>query len=572
MAVPSQGAYRPFGALAPEKVRSTLTGREGKAKLESLPAGAVERHRPRAGLRHAAAAGGSPRARSRCGSRRAASSPASCARGEGSRPVAGARVSVRRRLARARRLGGGSDTQRDHDRRAGPLPLDGIGRAPVTLVARAPGFGRGGGETCERARRVELFLFPGATLAGVVRDDAGSSGDRARWCGPKATGPGRSAAERTDARGEFRMAGVRPGEYTVVAREGGRAPGIAAVVVEPEAEATTSLDPLSDGGFVTGRIVDPEGRPLAGRLRVEVFDEHGLPSSASDAWPRTRRPTARSPSVRFRSARSGIAVSAPRHATRRVEATIAARGRTVDLGDVALETGLVDPRPGTRPRGQRDRRAPRCARRLRASGRARARAKPRARRTARSSSRGSGPGTYDVSRRAVRATPRRTRRPRRRRALDLVLEPGGEIAGRVVDADGQPVEEAHRHRRKDASEPRRARAALRRAGRRRRRSVRAARRRGRDATCSQVRRRRPGRSVDRGRAGCRGPDDRRSAPITLGRGGIVRGVVVDADGQGIPGATVIAERDAEPQSERPGRDQTGSPRAFEIRGVPVGPA
>ena len=39
MAVPLQGAYRSFGGLAPEKVRSTVTGREGKARLESLPPG-----------------------------------------------------------------------------------------------------------------------------------------------------------------------------------------------------------------------------------------------------------------------------------------------------------------------------------------------------------------------------------------------------------------------------------------------------------------------------------------------------------------------------------------------------
>jgi len=39
MALPTQGAYRPYGGIAPEKVRSTLTGRAGKAKLEGLPAG-----------------------------------------------------------------------------------------------------------------------------------------------------------------------------------------------------------------------------------------------------------------------------------------------------------------------------------------------------------------------------------------------------------------------------------------------------------------------------------------------------------------------------------------------------
>ncbi len=54
----------------------------------------------------------------------------------------------------------------------GRFRLDGIGRAPVGIVARAPGFD----EVLRDARAgetVELFLFPGATLAGTVRDDDG---------------------------------------------------------------------------------------------------------------------------------------------------------------------------------------------------------------------------------------------------------------------------------------------------------------------------------------------------------------------------------------------------------------
>jgi hypothetical protein len=57
--------------------------------------------------------------------------------------------------------------------------------------------------------------------------------------------------------------------------------------------------------------------------------------------------------------------------------------------------------------------------------------------------------------------------------------------------------------------------------------------------------------------------------LRLQGGGIVRGTVVDADGQGIPGATVIAERDLNLQSGDL-TDQTGSTGAFEIRGVPAG--
>ena len=39
LAVPVTGASMPSGDLAADKIRSTLTGREGKARLESLPPG-----------------------------------------------------------------------------------------------------------------------------------------------------------------------------------------------------------------------------------------------------------------------------------------------------------------------------------------------------------------------------------------------------------------------------------------------------------------------------------------------------------------------------------------------------
>ena len=57
--------------------------------------------------------------------------------------------------------------------------------------------------------------------------------------------------------------------------------------------------------------------------------------------------------------------------------------------------------------------------------------------------------------------------------------------------------------------------------------------------------------------------------ITLGRGGVVRGTVVDADGQGIPGASVYADRDTNSRTSDYS-SQTDSAGAFEIRGVPPG--
>jgi hypothetical protein len=120
-------------------------------------------------------------------------------------------VSVSRNVPVA---GGGEDEATRNETTTdarGRFRLDGIGRAPVGIVARAPGFDEARGEA-RVGEAVELFLFPGATLAGTVRDDQGrpvkGAAVRAEADRPWRTPP----TERTDAQGEFRMAGVRPGE------------------------------------------------------------------------------------------------------------------------------------------------------------------------------------------------------------------------------------------------------------------------------------------------------------------------------------------------------------------------
>ena len=477
--------------------------------------------------------------------------------GRGRGLVAGARVSLSRNL----RVPGGWEEEATRNETTtdakGRFRIDGIGRGPVGLVARAPGFGEARRDA-RSGEAVELFLFPGASLAGVVRDDQGRP-----VTGAAVRTEGDRPSERTDAKGEFRMASVRPGEHTVVAREGGRAPGIAVVVVEPETEASVSIV-LSDGGFVTGRVVDPEEQPLAGRLRVEVFDEHGLPSSVSDGLATDAKADGTFALGPLPIGTLGIGVSAPRHATRRVEATIAGRGRTVDLGDVTLETGLVI-------RGQvRDREGSGIEG---ASVRARLR-RPGERGEGEATSEADGafvvaglkPGTYQLTASRSGLAPAHAMAPAGGDPVDLVMEAGGEIAGRVVDADGQPAEEAFLIAERaggpgpgpggasGAADEGEGRFVL--------RDVAA----GRYVLQAQA--------SGRGEAsisGVRVVAGKRTAvgTLRLQGGGIVRGTVVDADGQGIPGATVIAERDLNMQSGEL-TDQTGSTGAFEIRGVPAG--
>ena len=370
-------------------------------------------------------------------------------------------------------------------------------------------------------------------------------------------------AERTDARGEFLMPGVPPGDYAVVAREGGRALGIATVVVAPEAEGTVELV-LSDGGFVTGRIVDAAGRPLAGRVRAEVFEDRGLPSFASDLMASDAGADGIFALGPLPLGTLGLGVSAPQRASRRVEASLPARGRAVDLGDVALETGLaihgrVADGEGVGIGG--------------ASVRAQGLAGERSRAEATADTDGAfvvgglKPGPYEVRATAAGYAAAVAKTEAGGDPLELVMEKGGQIAGTVVDTQGRPVEEAQIQARRDRGSVVRSRPVL----------LRECRRGGgrfvlRDVAAgtydleaqatgygtASV----PNVRVLAGRA-------TRAGMITLGRGGVVRGTVVDGEGQGIPGASVYADRDTNTRTSNY-FSQTDSAGAFELRGVPTG--
>jgi carboxypeptidase family protein len=561
-AVPVQGAYRPSGELATDKVRATLTGQDGKTKLESLPPG------PWNVSIHA-------RGFAEQSLKRVASGPLAVRLerggvvtgvvrdGEAKRPVAGARVEV---------VGDGSlastwsheaarnETVTDA---AGHFRLEGIGRSPVRIAARARGFGRAERNDVRPGASVEVFLFPGASLSGVVRDDAGRpvAGAEVRAEGDQSWGA--PPPERSDARGEFRLDGVPPGEYTVVAREGARAPGIAVAVVEPGGEATVSLT-VSDGGYAVGRIVDAEGRPVAGQVRVESWNGRSLPGFACDSLAANTKADGSFALGPLPVGSLGVAASAPRFATRRVDAELAARGRTVDLGDLALDAGLairgrVHDREGNGIAGAEvhaERHGP---------------GSPSEGEAVSEADGGFVVGGLELGSHDLRATalgyaPAEATATSGGDPVDLVLEPGGQMEGRVVDADGSPVEDAR---------------------------VWAENERGRSGSGGVLGGRSDegdGRFVVRdvaaGRyalqvlAGSRGEaavtDVRVVAgrttnvgTITLGRGGTLQGTVVDGEGSGIAGATVVAHLDASRRRET-FRSQTESSGAFELRGLPVG--
>ena len=87
----------------------------------------------------------------------------------------------------------------------GRFKLEGLGAAVATVSATAPAVGRAIRRTSAPALRVELFLMPGATISGAVRDEAGKAvkGAVVRAM-PEGFGPFMPPAERTDARRPLR--------------------------------------------------------------------------------------------------------------------------------------------------------------------------------------------------------------------------------------------------------------------------------------------------------------------------------------------------------------------------------
>jgi len=558
--VPS--ALRSSGISAPDKVHTGVTSREGAVKLDTLSAGPWDVTVKARGL--------VPRTVRRVGSaplavrlEKGASVTGVVRDGSTNQVVAGARVAVE-----SGQLSGWSDDRtRDEiltDSR-GRFRLDGIGRGAVTIAARALGFARAERTGVRPGAAVELFLFPGASLAGSVKDDEGRPVVGATVRAESDQLGGSPLAERTDAKGEFRMPSVRAAEYAVVAREGSRAPGIAVAVVEPEGEATVSLT-LSEGGYATGRIVDADRRPLAGGVvRVDALGDRTLPDFASEMLSAEAKADGTFAVGPLPLGSLRLAASAPRHASRQVQVDIPARRHTADVGDVVLEVGLAI-------RGRLRERAGKpvagaAVQALREGPGGPSEAEATSEEDGTFLMAGLGTGRHTVSASAEGYVTASSSAEPGGDPLELVLDPGSRIEGRIVDADGAPVEEAIVfaeetgsarkgrlfHARADEGE---GAFAIRDIGAGTYSLEANAQSRG-QATLAGVRVA-PGRIVDVGR-------------IALARGGVVRGVVVDGEGVGIPGATVGARVDANRWRSGQPQTQSGSGGAFELRGVPIGP-
>lgn len=563
-ALPSVGAYDGM-QLRVEKFRSGVTAKDGRVRLERLPAGpwsVAVRARGFEIAREARFSGAALTVKLEKGG-----VITGVVRDGGTKaPVPGARVAIQDGMPMPGDWQEGVARNEAVSDAKGQFRLEGIGRRAATVVARANGYGPATRADARAGMRLELFLFPGPTLSGTVRDGAGRAvaGASVRlfasgWSQPP-------PVDATDGSGRFTAAGIEPGEYWVVVRAGGRAPGLAQVLVGERDDAAIDVV-VGDGGYVTGRTVDDSGRPVAGvSVRPEVFGGRGLPQLVSDSLAGRSRSDGSFVLGPLPSGSFSLQFSDQAHAVARATAAVAAL-QSVDLREVVLETGLAI-------RGKvRDREAAPIAGVL-------VRAQPRMgaegpRAEAETDAGGAfvlaglSAGTYHLSTEAVGYASQQATGTAGGEPVPLVLDTGATIVGRVVDAMGQAVDGAyvsgestdddsglgHNSVGARTGDEGEGRFTIRDAapGTYALNIVAAGSGRGSATGVKAV----AGQTTDLG-------------TVALGVTGSVKGVVVDSDGQGVPGATIQVRPDAHRSYGDDPRAQTDSDGLFEAKGVRPG--
>ena len=225
----------------------------------------------------------------------------------------------------------------------GEFRLEGLVNSVYAVSASAPGYGRTTKANVSPGEPVELYLFPGSGVYGRLLDEKGKpvegalvsaeSEDRMRMHGP-------STAQRSDADGRFAFLGLEPGGYRLFARHEDFAPAFHDLELSKESDGEVELV-LTAGVTVTGRLVDENDEPVAGKVSLRGLDGGSVSSILRS------RMTAETDAEGFFSLASvppgahTILAEARGYGSENIEAVVSGKTREEDLGDIVLETGLV---------------------------------------------------------------------------------------------------------------------------------------------------------------------------------------------------------------------------------------
>jgi hypothetical protein len=188
------------------------------------------------------------------------------------------------------------------------------------------------------SKDLALNVRPGTTWSGRVTDTAALPIKGARvalFTAFNGDGP----STQTDAQGRFSIA-VRPGRYTVKVTHADFAP----VTLESKAAVLGTAEKLaiemSPGVTARGRIVDEEGKPLKGRVRLRLLGQPMPLFAAQDLGDPTDE-SARFSLAHLPVGEHEVDFLAAAHALATVPLLVAAHNGIVDMGDVRLESGLA---------------------------------------------------------------------------------------------------------------------------------------------------------------------------------------------------------------------------------------
>lgn len=452
---------------------------------------------------------------------------------------------------------------------SGRYRLLGLGADRFTVTASGPGLSQADRATAAPATGIDFFLEPGATVSGRVLNEDGGPAERAVVTAEALVFPFRVLRSApTDVAGRFRLPGLPPDRYRLVASAPGAGPGLLEEMALEEGESKVVDLRLTRAVEIIGRLVDAEGGLLPGHVRVRRVAGHDL------TWSSALSPVAEvGEDGRFTlhqklgAGEYTLSAQARGFADKDVDLRIAEGETTHDVGDVVFDLGrtirgrVVNHRGQPIPNAQISThiKGAGTSTQTQPDGSFRLAGLPEGRCSVRATARGFAGENKEVEAGASQ--------------ISFTLAQGSEIMGTAVDAQDRPISAVHAsvipregrpgmNARPSADEPPDAN------GRFRVRDLWAGAFTLRlDASGFSTYYSKPlevavGQSLDLGR-------------VILDRGGTVQGVVVDDQGQAVPGAEVwLVEQPLNGvtlQYDRKPAFSDASGR-FRLDGVPVGPA